>query len=64
MKNIVIGAVLGISCGSMMLRADEASDKAEKLERSGPGMVLGEPLWRTVASDNEPVLFILEEGKQ
>jgi acyl-CoA thioesterase-1 len=64
MQNITTVAVLGIFCGSMLLMADEASDKAEKLERSGPGMVLGEPLWRTVASDNEPVLFILEEGKQ
>ena len=60
----MIGAVLGLSCTSMMLKADEASDRAEKLERSGPGMVLGEPLWRNVVSDNEPVLFILEEGKQ
>jgi len=45
----------------MMLMADDASEKAE---RSGPGMVLGEPLWRSQASDREPVLFIREEGKQ
>ena len=38
----------------MMLLADDA----EKAERSGPGMVLGEPLWRTQVSDNEPVLFM------
>ena len=64
MKKVLIGAALGIFSSSMMVTmADEASDKAEKLERSGPGMVLGDPLWRTVASDNEPVLFILEEGK-
>ena len=64
MKKVLIGAALGIFSSSMVVTmADEASDKAEKLERSGPGMVLGDPLWRTVASDNEPVLFILEEGK-
>ena len=56
-----IFTVLGIFCGSTFLMADEASDKAE---RTGPGMVLGEPLWRSQASDREPVLFILEEGKQ
>ena len=56
-----IFTVLGIFCGSTLLIADEASEKAE---RAGPGMVLGEPLWRSVVSDNEPVLFILEEGKQ
>ena len=64
MKIRIIGAILGLSCITMMLKADEASDKAEKLERSGPGMVLGEPLWTSPASDNEPVLFILEEGKE
>ena len=55
-----IGTVLGIFCSSMMLMANDA----EKAERAGPGMVLGEPLWRSQASDNEPVLFIQEEGKQ
>jgi len=57
----MIGVVLGLSCGSMILMADEASDKAE---RSGPGMVLGEPLWRSQASENEPVLFVQEDGKK
>ena len=57
----MIGMALGIFCSSMVLMADDASEKAEK---SGPGMVLGEPLWRSQASDNEPVLFIQEEGKQ
>ena len=52
--------VLGIFCGSTFLIADDA----EKAERAGPGMVLGEPLWRAQASDHEPVLFIQEEGKQ
>jgi hypothetical protein len=61
MKKQIAGMVLGmLSCG-MMLMADDASEKAE---RSGPGMVLGEPLWRSQASDREPVLFIREEGKQ
>jgi lysophospholipase L1-like esterase len=61
MKKQIAGTVLGIlSCG-MMLMADDTSEKAE---RSGPGMVLGEPLWRSQASDREPVLFIREEGKQ
>ena len=60
MNKIVITGVLGVLCGGMMLMADDA----EKAERSGPGMVLGEPLWTSPASDKEPVLFILEEGKQ
>jgi len=57
-KNI-FGVVLGMVCSSLMLMADDA----EKAEKAGPGMVLGEPLWRSQASDHEPVLFIQEEGK-
>lgn len=64
MNKLLIGTAVGFFCSSMVLMADEASDKAQKLERSGPGMVLGEPLWTSPASDKEPVLFILEEGKQ
>ena len=41
-----VGTVLGIFCCSMLLLADDA---AEKVERSGPGKVLGEPLWRSQA---------------
>ena len=61
MTKQLLFTVLGIFCGSSLLMADDASEKAE---RSGPGMVLGEPLWRSQASDREPVLFIKEEGKQ
>ena len=60
MTKRILGTLLGLYCGGMMLLADDA----EKAERSGPGMVLGEPLWRSQVSDNEPVLFIQEEGKQ
>jgi lysophospholipase L1-like esterase len=59
MKQTLTVAALGIFCGSMMLMADDAG----KAEKAGPGMVLGEPLWRSQASDHEPVLFIQEEGK-
>jgi hypothetical protein len=57
MTQAMTGAVLGIFCGSMVLMADDA-------EKAGPGMVLGEPFWRSQAMDNEPVLFIQEEGTQ
>jgi lysophospholipase L1-like esterase len=33
-------------------------------EKAGAGMTLGEPFWCSQAMDNEPVLFIQEEGKQ
>jgi len=53
----MVGAVLGVFCGSMALMAADPEKAAE-------GMTAGEPLWRSQASDNEPVLFIQEEGKQ
>jgi acyl-CoA thioesterase-1 len=59
MTKQMIRTVLGIYCSTMMLMADDA----QKAEREGPGKVLGEPLWRSQASDHEPVLFIQEEGK-
>ena len=36
---------------------------AADAEKAGEGMSLGEPFWRSKAMDNEPVLFIQEEGK-
>jgi hypothetical protein len=60
MTKQTIRTVLGIYCSTMMLMADDA----QKAEREGPGKVVGEPLWRSQASDHEPVLFIQDEGKQ
>ena len=50
-------AVLGLFCSSMVVMAGDE-------EKAGAGMTLGEPFWRSQAMDNEPVLFIQEEGKQ
>ena len=55
MKVKLIVAVLALFCSSMVLAANE--------EKAGEGMTLGEPFWRSQAMDNEPVLFIQEEGK-
>ena len=60
MRKSFIGTVLWGLCCSVLLLADDGSEKAE---RSGPGKVLGEPLWRSQSSDHEPVLFIQEEGQ-
>lgn len=64
MKNLMMGAVLAISCGGMGLIAGDVAEKGEKADNAGPGMVLGEPFWRSQVMENEPVLFIQEEGKQ
>jgi len=55
MKRKMMGALLGIFWGSMVLLAG-------KEEKAGEGMSLGDPFWRSQAMDNEPVLFIQEEG--
>jgi hypothetical protein len=55
-KKVTIGAVLGLFFSSMVLMAGDA-------EKAGEGMSLGEPFWRSKAMENEPVLFIQEEGK-
>lgn len=57
MARYVIGIMLVILCNSMRVMADPP-------ENAGEGMSLGEPFWRSQAMDNEPVLFIQEEGKQ
>ena len=57
MARHVIGIMLVILCNSMRVMADPP-------ENAGEGMSLGEPFWRSQAMDNEPVLFIQEEGKQ
>jgi lysophospholipase L1-like esterase len=56
MKKTMIGAVLGFFCSSMVLMAGDA-------EKAGEGMSLGQPFWRSKVMENEPVLFIQEEGK-
>ena len=57
MKRMVIGAVLALFFSRMALMAADT-------EKAVESMTAGEPLWRSQASDNEPVLFIQEEGKQ
>ena len=56
MKTKMIVAVLGLFCSSMVLAVNQ--------EKSSADMTAGDPLWNSQASDNEPVLFIQEEGKQ
>ena len=56
-RHLLAFAMIGALIGSQSLLAID-EDKA------GAGLTLGAPLWRSEASDNEPVLFIQEEGKK